>query len=68
MSGEAILNAENSEKLLGVRCSAPNPSAEGTHSAPRPHSWWGGGGGCCPLLKNLTPLSAFVSSAPNEKS
>ena len=64
VSGRAILSAENSEKALGNRGSAPNP-AGGALSAPQTPSWWGCG--CCPLPKNPTPALGPSVLAPSEK-
>ena len=53
MSGEAILNAENSGKPLGGRGSAPEPRRGSSQRSPDPLA---GGEGCCPSQK---PLPAF---------
>jgi len=49
VSGEAILNAENSGKTLGGRGSVLLGELI---ALPQPPSWWEGG--CCPFPKNPT--------------
>jgi len=69
VSGQAILSAGNSGKLLGGGRAPPRPNPAGELTAlPGPPSWWGGGR--YPLPRDPTPafdLRPFGRAA-NEKS